>query len=160
MDPDQRADPDLRPFVPRTARIVVVPLAWIVLLGFFVLAWSLGTEPIPGYSLPNRLGILVVGVLLFALGMMLGLVKATPGPGGLRVRNIVRRRTIAWQEIVAVRLVEQAGDPWVTLDLADGTVAAVMAIQRADGERGRSEALRLGRLVDRFGSPPDTTPPM
>ena len=40
------------------------------------------------------------------------------------------------------------GEPWVTLDLADGDTLAVMAIQRADGEDAVAEARRLATLVD------------
>ena len=39
------------------------------------------------------------------------------------------------------------GDPWVMLDLSDGDVLAVMAIQRADGAYAVAEARRLATLV-------------
>jgi hypothetical protein len=39
--------------------------------------------------------------------------------------------------------------PWVTLELDDGDELAVMAVQRADGQVAREEALRLARIVDR-----------
>jgi hypothetical protein len=42
-------------------------------------------------------------------------------------------------------------DPWVVLDLSDGGTLAVMAVQRADGERGMAEARRLQALVRDLG---------
>ncbi len=72
-------------------------------------------------------------------------IRATPGPDGLTVRNLVQTRTVAWDEIVEVRFGE--GDPWVTVELDDTDVLAVMAVQRVDGEGARAEALRLARLV-------------
>ena len=39
------------------------------------------------------------------------------------------------------------GDPWVTLDLSDGDVLAVMAIQRPTASDGVAEARRLATLV-------------
>ena len=61
------------------------------------------------------------------------------------MRNVVYTTRLEWAQIVAVRF--GGGDPWVTLDLDDGEVLAVMAIQRADGDRGRAEARRLATLV-------------
>ena len=37
----------------------------------------------------------------------------------------------------------------MTVELDDGDELAVMAIQRADGQVARDEALRLARMVDR-----------
>ena len=71
-----------------------------------------------------------------------------PTPGERRPRRPqprARDRELAWAQVVAVRF--GGGDPWVTLDLDDGEVLAVMAIQRADGARGEAEARRLATLV-------------
>ena len=56
-------------------------------------------------------------------------------------------RRVTWDEVVEVRFPE--GAPWVTLELDDSDDLAVMAIQRADGDRARGEARRLARLVAR-----------
>ncbi|MFI2295469.1 PH domain-containing protein [Isoptericola sp. NPDC019571] len=101
-----------------------------------------------------------VSFIVFALGVTwllwrLGGVHAVPSEEGLRVRNLVRSRTLAWAEIVEVRL--GPDDPWVRLDLADGGTIAVMGIQRADGERGMAEARRLRSLVVSLGEAPDRT---
>ncbi len=39
------------------------------------------------------------------------------------------------------------GNPWALLDLDDGETMSVMAVQRADGEHGETEAQRLATLV-------------
>ena len=101
-----------------------------------------------------------VSFIVFALGVTwllwrLGGVHAVPSEEGLQVRNLVRSRTLAWAEIVEVRL--GPDDPWVRLDLADGGTIAVMGIQRADGERGMAEARRLRSLVVSLGEAPDRT---
>ena len=74
-----------------------------------------------------------------------GRLRADPSPAGLVVRNLVRREDLRWEQIVAVRFGD--GDPWVMLDLSDGDVLAVMAIQRADGARALAESRRLATLV-------------
>ncbi len=58
-------------------------------------------------------------------------VRIAADAGGLTVVNIFRRRRLEWPEVLGVRL--SAGDPWVQLDLADGTTMAAMGIQGADG---------------------------
>jgi Bacterial PH domain len=52
---------------------------------------------------------------------------------------------IDWAEIVEVNLRE--GDPWVYLDLADGSVLPAMGLQAADGEHCRTMARELRTLV-------------
>jgi hypothetical protein len=97
-----------------------------------------------------------VGDQLALVGLGLGLaaflgryasIKAVPDGVGLTVRNLMLTRTVSWDEIVEVRFPD--GAPWVTLELDDTDEVAVMAIQRADGQLAREEALRLARIVDR-----------
>lgn len=104
-------------------------------------------------SAANRVSIIVFGLLCAVIAWRFGAVRAVPDAAGLTVVNYVRRRRLAWAEIVAVRF--GFGDPWVRLDLADGDVLAVMGIQRADGEHGMEEARRLARLVKELGEAPD-----
>ncbi len=104
--------------------------------------------PAPGlleFGWYDRLGfVLVAAAVAWVLSRFAG-VRADPSETGLHVRNLMTRRDLEWAEIVGVRFA--GGDPWVTLDLSDGDTLAVMAIQRADGELGRTEARRLSTLV-------------
>ena len=101
-----------------------------------------------------------VGDQLALVGLGLGLaaflgryasIKAVPDDVGLTVRNLMLTRTVSWDEIIEVRFPD--GAPWVTLELDDTDELAVMAIQRADGQLARDEALRLARIVDRHWTP-------
>jgi len=97
------------------------------------------------FGWPDRLGFVLVGAVVgWVLSRFAG-VRADPAEDGLTVRNLVVRRDLEWAQVVGVRFAD--GDPWVTLDLSDGDTLPVMAIQRADGARGRSEASRLSTLV-------------
>jgi Bacterial PH domain len=133
------------PFRPVRARVVAIGFAVaqaVVLVGLAVLAPGGGPVVWHWY---DRAGV----VLLAAAGAwvlsLFARLRAVPGPRGLVVRNVIRRTELEWAQIVAVRFGD--GDPWVTLDLDDGDVLAVMAIQRADGARGMAEARRLATLV-------------
>ncbi|MDR7380651.1 PH domain-containing protein [Promicromonospora iranensis] len=97
----------------------------------------------------NRVAMIIFGLLGAVIAWRFGAVRAVPDPAGLTVINYVKRRRLAWAEIVAVRF--GPNDPWVHLDLADGDVLAVMGIQRADGEHGMTEARRLVALIAELG---------
>jgi hypothetical protein len=134
-----------RPFRPFRARRVAITFAVaqaVVLLGLAVLTPGDGVIPWHWY---DRFGVVVLAGAIAYVLLLFARLRATPGPDGLVVRNVVTVTELEWAQIVAVRF--GGGDPWVTLDLADGDVLAVMAIQRADGERGVAEARRLATLV-------------
>src|SRR5262245_5335049 len=64
---------------------------------------------------------------------------------GLTVVNLVRTSRLEWAQVLKVNL--RPGDPWVQLDIDDGTTLSVMAIQAADGKRAAAAARELSRLV-------------
>jgi len=106
-----------------------------------------------GAAAVNKVSFVVFALAVTWLLWRLGGVHAVPSEQGLRVRNLIRSRTLSWPQIVEVRM--GPNDPWVRLDLADGGTIAVMGIQRADGERGMAEARRLRSLVVSLGETPD-----
>lgn len=137
-------------FRPRNALVVagVVAVAVAVGAGFLVVELP---AMVPGRSTAgDRWGIVVVAALGVAILARHALVRAVPDVAGLTVRNLLTTRRVEWAQIVSVRFGQ--GRPWVSLDLADGTTLAVMAIQAADGARGNREARRLATLVE-WGAP-------
>lgn len=133
-------------FRPRRARPVALGVAGVelaVLCGgaLFVLPYD-GPGTV-GWA--DRLGIVTIAVAAAWLLWRLGSVAARPSESGLRVRNLLTGRELAWAQIVSVTF--GGGGPWVLLDLADGDTLAVMAVQRADGAFGQAEATRLATLV-------------
>lgn len=146
------ADPHLRPLRPRAARVVCLPLA---AASFVVMGGLAVTLPaLAGVDLGagDRIGFVSLGVAMAWFLVREAGVRADPDPAGLTVRNLVRTRRLAWAEIVSVRFGPDR--PWVQLDLADGDTLAVMAVQRADGDRARAEARRLATLVARYSATP------
>lgn len=121
---------------------------WIaVAQGLVFLAMAVRPPSTRGFEFAwyDRLMFVVVGAAVAWVLSRFALVGAVPTPDGLAVRNLLTRRELAWPQVVDVRFPD--GDPWVTLDLSDGDTMPVMAIQRADGARGRAEASRLATLV-------------
>jgi hypothetical protein len=135
-------------FRPLRTRQVAYPvgIAWMLLMAglAFFLPVSMGPA--------DRAGFLLLGVGAVWFLHRQASVVAVPSEGGLFVRNLFLSRDLEWAEIVAVRF--GGGDPWVTLDLSDGDTLAVMAVQRADGERAVAESRRLATLVARHTATP------
>jgi hypothetical protein len=104
----------------------------------------------------DQLMLVGFGVAIAAFLWRYASIRAEPRADGLRVRNLLLTRTVPWDDILAVRFPD--GDPWVSLELADTDILAVMAIQRVDGERGREEAVRLATLLARRRSTPPPAP--
>lgn len=141
-----------RPFRPRAARVVSTVLAVAVLVMMTGIAVLLPQVANGRESWLDRGGIIGFGVLVAWFLRRQAGVRAVPDRDGLTVRNLMVTRRLEWAEIVSVRF--GSGRPWVSLDLADGDTLAVMGIQRADGDRARSEARRLATLVARHSATP------
>lgn len=98
-----------------------------------------------GFRLIDRVGLILFGLGVAALLHVLARPRVRANEDGVIVVNVFRRRQLEWAEILEVTLRE--GDPWVYLDLTDGSVLAAMGLQAADGERGRAMARELRALV-------------
>ncbi|MFF8728710.1 PH domain-containing protein [Streptomyces sp. NPDC015171] len=91
----------------------------LVITGVALLLEQLG----PG----DRLTFILTGALIFAVLALLARVKVVADESGVTVVNIVSKRRLAWAEILRVNL--RPGDPWVFLDLSDGTSLPALGIQ-------------------------------
>jgi Bacterial PH domain len=142
-DPHARLHAEFRPVRGRrTATAIGIAQAVVLVYTAFAMS-SVGSDAAHWW---DRLGVLLVSAAVGAMLWRFARLAAIAQAGGLMVRNLSADRHLAWAEIVAVRF--GGGNPWVTLDLADGETLAVMAIQRADGPRAEAEARRLATLVE------------
>lgn len=142
-------DPPL-PILPKTwrplrGRLVPYLLAVVIVVGSVVLAVAVP----PDFRIVDRIGLALFG-LLIAIGLgMLGRCRISADARGLVVVNIIRRRALEWPEVIDVNM--PPGEPWPTLDLADGTTMAAMGIQATDGARARAALADLRALLRRHG---------
>jgi hypothetical protein len=130
----------------RTVGLILAPLVTAAFIAasiaFTIIEWK-GWRPAVDSVWMIGLGVaLSLAILRFAL------IVARADEDGLFVRNIVLTRRYEWSQIVGVSYSEPLGDSWANLSLSDGTTAAVMAIQAADGPRAAEAANRLRILVD------------
>ena len=75
----------------------------------------------------ERLSFIVTGALMAGVLALLARVKVVADETGVTVVNIATRRHLDWPEILHVNL--RPGDPWVFLDLSDGTSLPALGIQ-------------------------------
>lgn len=117
---------------------------------FLVIA---GTAMLLDLGPGERLSFVVTGALIFWVLAQLARVKVVADESGVTVVNIASKRRLDWAEIVQVNL--RPGDPWVFLNLSDGTslpalgiqpgIAKQRAIADAQALRALAEARSAGR---------------
>ncbi|MFI1567674.1 PH domain-containing protein [Streptomyces sp. NPDC020490] len=109
-------------FRPRHTRVVLLGAGAAIFAVITTVAFLL-EQLSPG----ERLSFVLTGAILFAVLALLARVKVVADESGVTVVNIVSRRRLDWAEIVQVNL--RPGDPWVFLNLSDGTSLPALGIQ-------------------------------
>ncbi|MDH6124769.1 PH domain-containing protein [Kitasatospora sp. GP82] len=125
-------------WAPRRNRAVLLPLCAVIVVLFSTIAFALPDS----WQLNDRVAMVFSGLLFAGVGLMLARPRVRADAEGVTVVNFVRSRRLAWPEIVRVNL--RQGDPWVNLDLADGTALAAVGIQPGGG---REQAIRAARTL-------------
>lgn len=127
-------------FRPGRTRVVLLTAGvaiFVVISAIALLLEKLG----PG----ERLSFIVTGALIFGVLAMLARVKVVADDAGVTVVNIAGRRRLAWEEILRVNL--RPGDPWVFLDLSDGTSLPALGIQPGIAKQRAIEDARTLRAL-------------
>ncbi|MFI5546591.1 PH domain-containing protein [Streptomyces sp. NPDC051815] len=91
----------------------------------------------------ERISFVFVAVLLSSVLVLLSRPKVVADEEGVTVVNLTNTRRLAWAEILRVNL--RPGDPWVFLDLSDGTSLPALGIQPGVAKQqaiGDARALR------------------
>ncbi|MFE2627170.1 PH domain-containing protein [Streptomyces sp. NPDC059374] len=95
----------------------------------------------------ERLSFVLTGALMFAVLAQLARVRVVADEAGVTVVNIASRRRLAWAQIVQVNL--RPGDPWVFLNLSDGTSLPALGIQPGIAkEKAIADARALRALAE------------
>ncbi|WP_328402944.1 PH domain-containing protein [Streptomyces sp. NBC_00390] len=105
-------------------------------------------------SAPERVSFIFTALLFFGVLALLSRPKVVADEDGVTVVNLTRTRRLAWPEILRVNL--RPGDPWVFLDLSDGTSLPVLGIQPGIAKaHAISDARALRALAETHGTRPD-----
>ncbi|GAB3491491.1 hypothetical protein GCM10027440_40600 [Nocardiopsis coralliicola] len=138
-------------FRPRNVRIVAYGMGAIMIATMTVLAIVLPDD----WALSDRAGLVLMGAVFAAALHLLGRPRVVAAPDGVTVVNGIRTHVLVWPEIVAVTL--QDGEPWPSLDLADGATLPMMGIQSADGARATADLAAFTELLRARGEGEEPT---
>ncbi|GFE18329.1 membrane protein [Streptomyces glebosus] len=133
-------------FRPTRTRVVLYSVGLAQLAALTAIALAL-----PKLSGGERLSFVLTGLLVLAVLLLLGRPKVVARQEGITVVNLTTRRELAWAQVVRVNL--RVGDPWVHLDLADGTSLPAMGIQPGIArEQALRDARALRDLTEKHGA--------
>ena len=127
-------------FRPGRTRVVLLSAAAAIFVVITVVALLL-EQLGPG----ERLSFVFTAALLSGVLLLLARPKVVAEESGVTVVNIAGRRRLAWAEILQVNL--RPGDPWVFLDLSDGTSLPALGIQPGIARQRAIEDARTLRAL-------------
>ncbi|MFI8188782.1 PH domain-containing protein [Streptomyces sp. NPDC085946] len=135
--------PDLpvtfRPGRTRAVLLTAAVALFVVITAVAMLLKQLG----PG----ERLSFVFTAALLAGVLCLLARPKVAADEAGVTVVNLTNKRRLEWAEILRVNL--RPGDPWVFLDLSDGTSLPALGIQPGIAkQRAVADARALRALVE------------
>ncbi|MDP9948080.1 MULTISPECIES: PH domain-containing protein [Streptomyces] len=138
-------------FRPTLTRVVLLSVGLAMFLVITVVALTLERLN-PG----ERASFVFIAALFFGVLALLSRPRVSADDTGVTVVNLTRTRRLAWQEILRVNL--RSGDPWVFLDLSDGTSLPALGIQSGLAkERAIRDARALRALAETRGAGSDDT---
>jgi hypothetical protein len=129
-------------FRPGRTRAVLLTAAALIFVTITVVALLLER-----LTPAERSSFIVTAALLDSVLFLLARPKVVAEESGVTVVNLTRTRRLEWAEILRVNL--RAGDPWVFLDLSDGTSLPALGIQPGIAkERAIADARTLRALAE------------
>ncbi|GGT77540.1 MULTISPECIES: PH domain-containing protein [Streptomyces] len=135
-----------RPGRTRAVLLTVGTVMFVVITAVALMLEQLG----PG----ERASFIFTAALFLGVLALLSRPKVVADENGVTVVNITRTRRLAWAEILRVNL--RPGDPWVFLDLSDGTSMPALGIQPGIAkQQAIRDARALRALAESRGTGPD-----
>ncbi|MCX5113528.1 PH domain-containing protein [Streptomyces sp. NBC_00378] len=136
-------------FRPTRTRVVLLTVGAVMFV--VITAVALTLEQLgPG----ERASFVFTALLFFGVLALLSRPKVVANEDGVTVVNLTRTRRLSWAEILRVNL--RVGDPWVFLDLSDGTSMPALGIQPGIAkQQAIRDARTLRALAESRGTGPD-----
>ncbi len=129
-------------FRPGSTRAVLLTAALAILVVITAVAMLLKQ-----LSPAERVSFVLTALLLDAVLLLLSRPKVVADESGVTVVNLTNKRRLEWAEILQVTL--RPGDPWVFLNLSDGTSLPVLGIQPGIArQRAIADARSLRALAE------------
>lgn len=148
---EPRSEPPALPvtFRPTRTRVVLLSVGVVMFVVITVVAFTLEQ-----LSAGERASFVFTALLFLGVLALLSRPKIVADDSGVTVVNLTRTRRLSWAEIVRVNL--RVGDPWVFLDLSDGTSMPALGIQPGIAkEQAIRDARALRALAENHGTGTD-----
>ena len=148
-------DPDRAvAFWPRVLLIWATGFSVLLAVAAFVGWFALAPEIRERFSVFQIVTLLLIAAILIGIMMSLGLSRVSADREGLRIRNGITFRRLAWAEVGAIQY--RYGDPWAYVLLAgtedDPIRRPMLAIQSTDGDRAHAAVATLQAMHARYRS--------
>ena len=133
---------------PRKIRRVCFVLAPVVVLVFALLATLLSGSTGEGTAVFQRgdqVAMVVLGLLAAGAILLFTRPKVTADTDHIKIQNVLGGYDLPWAIVRRIRF--DRGNPWVSLELEDDDVIAVMAVQAADKEHAVAGVRALRALL-------------
>ena len=141
-------------------RLLCAGIALVVLGGLVAVALSLRTNStgVVEFGTVDQVAVAGLGVVLAAGVVFLGRSRVDADADGIRIRNVVVRHELPWQNVRAVRFDRKSA--WASLLLENDDEVSLLAVQAADRQRAVDavEGLRALHAAARAQDP--VPPPM
>ena len=108
---------------------------------------------VPTFQAADRVALVILAGAVATALYFFGRCELRAAAAGLTVVNVLRTTQLDWAEVLDARM--EPGEPWPTLDLADGTTIAAMGIQSTDGECAQQAVTQLRALIAQRGEAPE-----
>ncbi|MGW1411990.1 PH domain-containing protein [Streptomyces sp. NPDC002403] len=136
-------------FRPTRTRVVLLTVGAAMFLVITAVAMTL-EQLSPG----ERASFVFTALLFFGVLALLSRPKIVANEDGVTVVNLTRTRRLSWAEILRVNL--RVDDPWVFLDLSDGTSMPALGIQPGIAkQQAIRDARTLRALAESHGTGTD-----
>ena len=135
-------------FRPQKTRKVCFVLAAVVVVFFTGVGTALTGRVDTGegvFHTSDQIAMIVLGLLAALAILAFARPRVTADAAGVRIRNVIGGYELPWEVVRGIRF--ERGNPWVTLELEDDDVVAIMAIQAADKEYAVTAARALRTLL-------------
>ncbi|MEV7400874.1 PH domain-containing protein [Streptomyces sp. NPDC091267] len=149
--PAPRTQPPALPvtFRPTRTRVVLLSVGVVMFAVITVVAFTL-EQLSPG----ERTSFVFTALVFLGVLGLLSRPKIVADAEGVTVVNLTRTRRLSWAQIVRVNL--RVGDPWVFLDLSDGTSLPALGIQPGIAkDQAIRDARALRALAENHGTGTD-----
>ncbi|MFG3256352.1 PH domain-containing protein [Streptomyces sp. NPDC048172] len=132
-------------FRPTRTRVVLLTVGVLAFAAITTIAFLLDI------SGGERSSFVFTAALFLGVLVLLSRPRVSADESGLTVVNLTTKRRLEWAEVLRVNL--RNGDPWVSLDLSDGTSLAAMGIQPGIAKsQAIADARALRGLVERHSA--------